>query len=66
VGDFDDAILRADMGVVDVYWLEKTGISDEITRLYEGRAEELKKLDQRYGMIQQKFSGTTGSTEGGH
>jgi hypothetical protein len=67
-GDFDDAILRADMGVVDVYWLEKTGISDEITHLYEGRADELKKLDQSYGMIRQKFSGGTSSnsTEGGH
>ena len=65
-GDFDDAILRADMGVVDVYWLEKTGISDEITRLYQDRAEQLKKLDQSYGMIRQKFSGTApGTSEGG-
>jgi len=29
-----------DSGVrVDVYWLEKTGISDQITHLYDGRAE---------------------------
>jgi TolA-binding protein len=64
-GEFDDAILRADMGIVDVYWLEKTGISDEITRLYEDRATQLKELDQRYGMIQQKFSGAaTDATEG--
>jgi TolA-binding protein len=63
-GEFDDAILRADMGVVDVYWLEKTGISDEITRLYEDRAEQLRKLDQSYGMIRQKFPGTN-DTEGG-
>jgi hypothetical protein len=54
------------MGVVDVYWLEKTGISDQITHLYDGRAEELKKLDQSYGMIKQKFSGTASNgTEGG-
>jgi tetratricopeptide (TPR) repeat protein len=57
--EFDDAILRADMGVVDVFWLEKTGVSDEITRLYQERADQLKELDQRYGMIQQKVTGTT-------
>jgi tetratricopeptide (TPR) repeat protein len=63
-GEFDDAILRADMGIVDVYWLEKTGISDEITRLYKDRAEQLEELDQRYGMIQQKFSGAAPGAEG--
>lgn len=50
-----DTILNADMGIVDVYWLRKTEVVDERTRLKEERAERLSELDARFGLIRQKL-----------
>lgn len=50
-----DTILNADMGIVDVYWLRKTAVVDERTRLKEERTERLQELDARFGLIRQKL-----------
>lgn len=50
-----ETILNADMGIVDVYWLRKTAVVDERTRLKEERTERLQELDARFGLIRQKL-----------
>ena len=52
---FADTILQADMGIVDVYWLRKTEVSDEITRLATERSSRLAELDARFGLVRQKL-----------
>jgi hypothetical protein len=51
----EDTILEADMGIVDVYWLRKSEVVDERTRLKEERADRLQELDTRFGVIRQKL-----------
>ena len=50
-----ETILNADMGIVDVYWLRKTEVVDERTRLQGERADRLSELDARFGLIRQKL-----------
>ena len=52
---FADTIMRADVGIVDVYWLRKTQISDEAVRLRKERSERLEELDKRFNVIHQKL-----------
>ncbi len=51
----ESTILEADMGIVDVYWLRKSEVVDERTRLKEERADRLQELDTRFGVIRQKL-----------
>ena len=50
-----ETIMRADRGIVDVYWLRKTEVADEKLRLATERAERLRELDARFGLINQKL-----------
>jgi len=50
---FGDQILRADIGIVDVYWNEKNLVSDEIGRLQETQKEREDALRARFDRIDQ-------------
>lgn len=50
-----ETIMRADRGIVDVYWLRKTEVADEKRRLATERAHRLQELDARFGLINQKL-----------
>lgn len=50
-----ETIMRADRGIVDVYWLRKTEVADEKRRLATERAQRLQELDARFGLINQKL-----------
>lgn len=50
-----ETIMRADRGIVDVYWLRKTEVADEKRRLATERAKRLQELDARFGLINQKL-----------
>lgn len=52
---FADSVLKADMGIVDVYWAQKLETSDEITRVKERKAEFLADLERRFELIKQKM-----------
>ncbi len=46
-------IMEADMGIVDVYWLRKTEVVSERTRLATERSERLQELTGRFELIRQ-------------
>ena len=48
-------IMEADKGIVDVYWLRKTIVGDEITRLAKERGLKLDELNARFNVIRQKL-----------
>ncbi|MEL6347965.1 MAG: hypothetical protein AAFV53_32965, partial [Myxococcota bacterium] len=52
---FAETIMRADVGIVDVYWIRKTEVSDEAGRLRAERSERLEELDRRFQVINQKM-----------
>jgi hypothetical protein len=52
---FADSILRADMGIVDVYWARTLDIVDQRTRVAEEKARLLTDLDMRFDIIRQKM-----------
>lgn len=52
---FADTIMRADVGIVDVYWIRKTEVSDEATRLRQEQADRLDDLDRRFQVLNQKL-----------
>ncbi|MFH1468883.1 MAG: hypothetical protein ABIO70_31130 [Pseudomonadota bacterium] len=52
---FNESVMKADMGIVDVYWQRKVAVSDRITELNEERAELLKDLDKRFASIHAKL-----------
>ena len=53
--EIQSTIMQADMGIVDVYWLRKTEVVDEITRLSTDRSQRLDELEQRFSLIRQKM-----------
>jgi hypothetical protein len=53
--ELHETIMRADRGIVDVYWLRKTEVADEKLRLATERAERLQELEARFGLINQKL-----------
>lgn len=53
--DLQDTVMRADMGIVDVYWLRKTEVSDRITELSKERGLRIQSLDNRFEVIRQKL-----------
>ncbi len=52
---FNDSVMKADMGIVDVYWLRKVEVSDRIEELNEERVELMKELDKRFDAIHAKL-----------
>ena len=51
----EDTVLQADMGIVDVYWMEQTEVSDKITETQTERAEKAQELEARFDIIRQKL-----------
>jgi hypothetical protein len=50
---FGSQILRADIGIVDVYWNEKNLISDQIDQLQLTRKEREEALQSRFDRLDQ-------------
>lgn len=52
---FSSTVLQADMGVVDVYWLQQTEVSDEIERVRIERSSREAEMEARFDIIRQKL-----------
>jgi len=52
---FADAVLNADMGIVDVFWAQKLEVTDELTRIKEEKDALTAELDRRFGLIRDKM-----------
>ncbi len=50
-----ESIMRADRGIVDVYWVRKSEVLDERERLAEERAVRTAELEARFSLIRQKL-----------
>jgi tetratricopeptide (TPR) repeat protein len=48
---FDSSVVRADMGIVDVYWIRKTQLSDRIESLNNQRVDLSKETNKRFEAI---------------
>ncbi len=48
---FDSSVVRADMGIVDVYWIRKTQLSDRIEALNTQRVDLAKETNRRFEAI---------------
>ncbi len=52
---FAESVLRADMGVVDVYWSQKIDVADQRERTISEKAQLLADLEARFGVIREKL-----------
>ncbi len=52
---FADSILKADMGIVDVYWAQKLEIDDELVALREEKDAVVAELERRFTLIREKM-----------
>jgi len=52
--EIHDTIMEADMGTVDVYWIRKTEVSDEMERLRAARSDRVQELEARFSLIRSK------------
>ena len=52
---FAQSVLKADMGIVDVYWAQKLEVADQKERVKEEKQELLEDLDRRFRIIKQKL-----------
>lgn len=50
-----ESIQDADVGVVDVFWLRKTTVTDQSTILTKQRSAEMAELDAEFNIIRQKL-----------
>lgn len=50
---FEDDVILADKGIVDVYWLRKTSTSDQMEVLNEEQQRLLRELDERFRVIRE-------------
>jgi tetratricopeptide (TPR) repeat protein len=63
---FADAVMRADMGVVDVYWAQKLELADKRESMLEMRNLLLEELERRFELIRQNLgSAPAAQTAGG-
>jgi TolA-binding protein len=53
---FAESVLRADVGIVDVYWAQKVQVSEEKTRVIEERNALRDQISRRFELIEQKLS----------
>lgn len=54
-GFFADSVLRADMGIVDVFWAGKESVRLEYQAMQEERRELVAELERRFAVIRQKL-----------
>jgi TolA-binding protein len=59
-GRFNETVMGADRGIVDVYWTRKIQITDEIERLGQERSLRSAELDSRFELIRQRMGDTAG------
>jgi len=52
---FADSVLKADMGIIDVYWAQKLETSDEMDRILLERQDLLAELERRFELIRLKI-----------
>jgi len=52
---FAESVLRADMGVVDVYWSKKVDLADQRARMATEKAEMVQALSERFDRIREKL-----------
>jgi hypothetical protein len=52
---FEDDVLMADKGIVDVYWLRKTGTTDEIAALNAERTRLMRQLDDQFRLVRENL-----------
>ena len=57
--EFATSVLKADKGIVDVYWVRKVGVSDERKALGKEQEALLRELDGRFRLIRQGLPETT-------
>ncbi|MES2638249.1 MAG: tetratricopeptide repeat protein [Myxococcota bacterium] len=53
--EFRADVLEADKGIVDVYWLRKTAVSDEMTALGKEQALLLRELDDQFRIVRENL-----------
>jgi len=54
-GAFSSDVLDADKGIVDVYWLRKTGTTDEIAALNAERSRLIRELDEQFRLVRENL-----------
>jgi tetratricopeptide (TPR) repeat protein len=52
---FEETVMGADRGIVDVYWVRKAGVTEEIDRLNEERGFRETELDARFKQIRSRL-----------
>lgn len=52
---FEDDVLLADKGIVDVYWLRKSGTTDEIAALNAERTRLMRELDDQFRIVRENL-----------
>jgi tetratricopeptide (TPR) repeat protein len=52
---FGDSVLRADMGIVDVYWAQKLDTDDALVAVREEKDATMAELDRRFALIREKL-----------
>lgn len=53
---FEEEVLQADKGVVDVFWLKKTEVSDAMVTLAAEQSARTKELDQAFTLLREGMS----------
>jgi len=53
---FAESVLKADMGVVDVYWTEKLDVADNKAHVQNEKTALLEDLEARFNLIRQKLN----------
>ena len=52
---FADSVLKAEMGIIDVYWARKLEIADQRERIQDERNMLVAELERRFAIIRQKM-----------
>jgi hypothetical protein len=52
---FAESVLKADTGIVDVYWARKLELADERERVQQERNDLVAELNRRFELIRQKM-----------
>ena len=52
---FAESVLKADMGIIDVYWAQKLATIDEIDRIKAEKEQLLTELQRRFALIRDKM-----------
>lgn len=61
---FDESVMRADMGVVDVYWGRKIVAQDKRDAMAERKDDKMQDLARRFAIIRAKFPEAGDESEG--